>query len=55
MAFSSKKPPDVFSVSVGNIAFGGRGKTPTVALVAQILRDAGERVAILSRGYGRRV
>jgi tetraacyldisaccharide 4'-kinase len=42
-------------VSVGNIAFGGRGKTPTVALVAQILRDSGERVAILSRGYGRRI
>ena len=55
-AFSTKKPPDgFFSVSVGNLAFGGRGKTPTVALVAQILRDAGERVAILSRGYGRRV
>ena len=45
----------IFSVSVGNIAFGGRGKTPTVAYVARILRDAGERVAILSRGYGRRV
>lgn len=46
---------EVFSVSVGNIAFGGRGKTPTVALVARILRDSGERVAILSRGYGRRI
>lgn len=44
-----------FCVSVGNLAFGGRGKTPTVALVAALLRDGGDRVAILSRGYGRRV
>lgn len=44
-----------FVVSVGNIAFGGRGKTPTVARVARTLQDMGERVAILSRGYGRRV
>ncbi len=33
---------------------GGRGKTPVTALVARILLDAGERPAILSRGYGRR-
>jgi len=45
----------IFTVSVGNIAFGGRGKTPTVALVARTLQDLGERVAILSRGYGRRI
>jgi tetraacyldisaccharide 4'-kinase len=42
-------------VSVGNLAMGGRGKTPTVAYVAQLLVDAGERPAILSRGYHRRV
>jgi tetraacyldisaccharide 4'-kinase len=39
-------------VSVGNLGVGGTGKTPVVARVAEILRDAGERVAILSRGYG---
>lgn len=32
---------------------GGRGKTPTVACVARLLIDAGERPAILSRGYRR--
>jgi tetraacyldisaccharide 4'-kinase len=32
---------------------GGRGKTPTVAVVARWLVEAGERPAILSRGYGR--
>jgi tetraacyldisaccharide 4'-kinase len=40
-------------VSVGNLAVGGRGKTPVVAAIAGLLRDAGERPAILSRGYAR--
>jgi tetraacyldisaccharide 4'-kinase len=40
-------------ISVGNLAVGGRGKTPLTATIARILRDAGERPAILSRGYGR--
>jgi tetraacyldisaccharide 4'-kinase len=39
-------------ISVGNLAVGGSGKTPVVALVASILQRAGCRVAILSRGYG---
>ena len=42
-------------VSVGNLSMGGRGKTPIVAHIARILLEAGERPAILSRGYGRRV
>ncbi len=41
-------------ISVGNLAMGGRGKTPVVALVTRQLLAAGERPAILSRGYGRR-
>jgi tetraacyldisaccharide 4'-kinase len=41
-------------ISIGNIAVGGRGKTPLTALVAQRLLEMGERPAILSRGYGRR-
>jgi len=40
-------------ISVGNIAVGGRGKTPIVATIARMLIDMGERPAILSRGYGR--
>jgi tetraacyldisaccharide 4'-kinase len=40
-------------ISVGNLAVGGRGKTPVVACIARLLRDAGERPAILSRGYAR--
>lgn len=41
-------------VSVGNLSHGGRGKTPLVALLARLLVDAGERPAILTRGYARR-
>jgi tetraacyldisaccharide 4'-kinase len=41
-------------VSVGNIAVGGTGKTPAVEMVARWLVEDGRRVAIVSRGYGRR-
>jgi tetraacyldisaccharide 4'-kinase len=41
-------------ISIGNLAAGGRAKTPMAALVAAALRDAGERPSILSRGYARR-
>ena len=40
-------------VSIGNIALGGRAKTPMTELVARALLEAGERPAILSRGYAR--
>ncbi|MSO50723.1 MAG: tetraacyldisaccharide 4'-kinase, partial [Acidobacteria bacterium] len=52
--FSTDRHPSPFVISVGNIAFGGRGKTPTVAAIARLLLEMGERPAILSRGYGRR-
>jgi len=41
------------TVSIGNITTGGTGKTPLVAYVAEILADTGEKVCILTRGYGR--
>jgi tetraacyldisaccharide 4'-kinase len=40
-------------VSVGNLVVGGSGKTPLVAHLARLLREAGERPSILTRGYGR--
>ena len=40
-------------VSVGNLTFGGTGKTPFVEFLARRLRFEGWRPAILSRGYGR--
>ena len=41
-------------ISVGNITWGGTGKTPAVIMIAKLLRETGKRVAVLSRGYGRR-
>ncbi len=41
------------TISIGNITTGGTGKTPLVALVAEILAERGEKVCILTRGYGR--
>lgn len=38
-------------ISIGNLHWGGTGKTPLVAALATHLRDSGHRVAILSRGY----
>ncbi|HEX8287201.1 MAG TPA: tetraacyldisaccharide 4'-kinase [Pyrinomonadaceae bacterium] len=41
------------TVSIGNITVGGTGKTPLVAFVARNLAKSGEKVCILTRGYGR--
>jgi tetraacyldisaccharide 4'-kinase len=41
-------------ISVGNLAVGGRGKTPLVARIVSTLLARGERPSVLSRGYGRR-
>jgi tetraacyldisaccharide 4'-kinase len=40
-------------ISVGNITAGGTGKTPLVAWLARRAAEMGERVCILTRGYGR--
>lgn len=41
-------------ICVGNLAVGGTGKTPHVEYLLKLLHDAGYRVAMLSRGYGRK-
>jgi tetraacyldisaccharide 4'-kinase len=38
-------------IAVGNLTWGGTGKTPVVEKFARELRDQGRNVAILSRGY----
>ena len=40
-------------VSIGNLSVGGAGKTPFVITLAELLRQRGVRVDVLSRGYGR--
>lgn len=40
-------------ISVGNLSFGGTGKTPHVEYLIRLLKDK-YSVAILSRGYGRK-
>lgn len=44
----------VKTISIGNLTTGGTGKTPMVALVADILAEQGENVCVLTRGYGRK-
>ncbi len=43
---------DAFVISVGNVTTGGVGKTPVVSEIAKYLISKGEKVAIISRGYG---
>jgi tetraacyldisaccharide 4'-kinase len=42
-------------IVVGNIAVGGSGKTPVVDWLAGVLRAAGHRPGIVSRGHGGRI
>ena len=40
-------------ISVGNITAGGTGKTPLVEWISKIIANRGQKVCILTRGYGR--
>ncbi len=46
------KKVNAFVISVGNMTTGGVGKTPVVLEIARYLTKKGEKVAIVSRGYG---
>ncbi len=51
--FSSKKLP-CSVISVGNLTLGGTGKTILVIYLAKLLQKKNKKVAILTRGYGRK-
>jgi len=50
---SSKSEPAVPVIVVGNISVGGTGKTPLIIALCSLLKEAGLRVGVVTRGYGR--
>lgn len=52
--FPPSRRPAAFCVSVGNIAWGGSGKTPVTAWLLRQALEWGARPAVISRGYGGR-
>lgn len=44
--------PGIPVIVVGNIMVGGTGKTPTVLALYQLLKEAGYKPGIITRGYG---
>ncbi|MEQ1651827.1 MAG: tetraacyldisaccharide 4'-kinase, partial [Hyphomicrobium sp.] len=50
--FTSSRKTPIPSICVGNVTIGGAGKTPTIIMLAAILKDLGARPAIAIRGYG---
>ena len=52
-----RQPDDlgsVYIIVVGNITVGGSGKTPLVIRLCNLLRQAGFKPGVISRGYGRK-
>lgn len=46
--------PKAKVISIGNITVGGTGKTPWTIFLADKISKSGRKVAILTRGYGRK-
>jgi len=44
---------DIPTIGIGNLAVGGTGKTPHTAYIASTLIEKEQKIAILSKGYGR--
>ncbi len=53
--FVKGKLPPLPVISVGNIAFGGTGKTPVTVYLARIFSARGKKIGVGIRGYGGRL
>ena len=53
MEFFLQKEYSVPIISVGNLSVGGSGKSPLVEYILRLI-DNRKKVAVLSRGYGRK-
>src|SRR2546422_5138975 len=51
--YLKQKRLDATVISIGNLTLGGTGKTPMTHYIARFLKSEEQRVAILTRGYGR--
>ncbi len=51
--FFERYPAPGYTISVGNLTVGGTGKTPMIEYLVRLLKNR-ERVAVVSRGYGRK-
>lgn len=54
LGWRQRRSLDVPTWSIGNLSMGGTGKTPITGFIAERMMEKGLRLAILSRGYGRR-
>ena len=52
IGFFKSAAVDAPVIIVGNISVGGTGKTPLTARLVELLRDAGYKPGVISRGYG---
>ena len=50
----SSKKFEVPVICIGNLETGGTGKSPLVNYIVRVLLDKGKKVAVISRGYGRK-
>jgi len=54
ISLSGRYRPPCKVISIGNITWGGTGKTSLVKWILGFLQESGKKTAVLLRGYGRR-
>lgn len=54
IGFTGSSSFDIPTINVGNLAFGGTGKTPHIEFLIRMLNRENYKLAVLSRGYKRK-